>query len=89
MLKGSPRLLLLLSVVYICYLGIYRLFLHPLRKVPGPWYAAVSYWYEFYHDVIRDGHYVKEYPRLHEKYGPIVRVSPDRVHVDDANYFRE
>lgn len=50
-------------------LVFYRLFLHPLQKVPGPKVAAATGWYEFYHDVILDGHYIKEYPRLHEKYG--------------------
>ena len=47
----------------------YRLFFHPLRKIPGPWYAAATYWYEFYQDVILGGNYVKDYPRIHAKYG--------------------
>jgi hypothetical protein len=85
----APRALITASVAYVCYLVIYRLFFHPLRKIPGPKFAAATYWYEFYQDVILQGHYVKEYPRLHEQYGPIVRVSPDRVHVNDPSYYHE
>lgn len=69
LLGASPQLFLLLSVTSVLYLVIYRLCFHPLRKVPGPWFATVTYWYEFYYDVICDGNYVKQYPRLHEKYG--------------------
>lgn len=50
-------------------LVFYRLFLHPIRNVPGPKVAAATSWYEFYQEVILDGHYIKDYPRLHEKYG--------------------
>ncbi|KAI0835728.1 cytochrome P450, partial [Hypoxylon sp. FL0890] len=77
---------------FSCYslaLTIQRLYFHPLSKIPGPWYARVSYWYEFYQDVILGGNYVKEYPRIHAKYGPVVRVSPDRVHVGDPEFFHE
>jgi len=54
---------------YFLVLVVYRLFFHPLRNIPGPRIAAATSWYEFYQDVILVGHYVKEYPVLHEKYG--------------------
>ena len=56
-------------IVYSVILVAHRLFFHPLRKIPGPWYAAASTWYEFYQDVVLVGHYVKEYPNMHAKYG--------------------
>lgn len=56
-------------VLYSFVLVTYRLFFHPLRKIPGPWLAAGTTWYEFYQDVILGGHYVKEYPKIHAKYG--------------------
>jgi hypothetical protein len=95
-------------IVYTCCLVIWRLFFHPLRKIPGPKLAAITYWYEFYQDVILQGNYVKVYPDLHKQYGtmsaldinvsnyrltlstgPVVRVSPDRVHINDPEYFHE
>ncbi|KAI8168113.1 Cytochrome P450 monooxygenase BOT1 [Colletotrichum sp. SAR 10_70] len=59
------------------------------RKIPGPWYAAATSWYEFYYDVVLDGQLVRQYPILHEKYGPVIRISPDRIHVSDPSFFRE
>lgn len=47
----------------------YNLFLHPLRKVPGPRLAAMSSCYEFYYDVYQSGIYLKEIKRLHSIYG--------------------
>ncbi|KAF5979671.1 trichodiene oxygenase [Fusarium coicis] len=73
---------------WLC-LVFYRLFLHPLRNVLGPKIAAVTSWYEFYQDVILDGHYIKDYPKLHEKCGPIVRMSPNRVHINDPNFYHK
>ncbi|OTA98483.1 hypothetical protein M426DRAFT_109717 [Hypoxylon sp. CI-4A] len=74
---------------YALVLTAQRLWLHPLSKIPGPWYARTTYWYEFYQDVILGGNYVKDYHRIHMKYGPVIRVSPDRVHVNDPEFFHE
>ena len=66
------RVLLTITAALTLYsssLIIYRLFIHPLRKIPGPWYVAATSWYEFYQDVVLGGNYVKEYPRLHARYG--------------------
>lgn len=69
LLDYAPRILVLGSILYALGLVVYRLFFHPLRKIPGPWYAAATFWYEFYQDVILEGNYVKHYPALHAKYG--------------------
>lgn len=42
---------------------------HPLRQIPGPKLAAMSYIYEFYFDFIKWGRYTTEIRRLHEVYG--------------------
>ncbi|KAK2589501.1 hypothetical protein QQS21_012822 [Conoideocrella luteorostrata] len=68
---------------------IYRLTLHPLAKFPGPRIAAATKWYEFFFDVCKGegGQYAWEIQRMHEKYGPIIRINPDEIHIKDSSYF--
>jgi hypothetical protein len=60
--------LLYLFVLTILTTIIARLWLHPLKKIPGPWIAAVTSGYDFYYNVIRDGTYIHQFPRLHKEY---------------------
>jgi hypothetical protein len=48
---------------------IYRLYFHPLAKFPGPKLAAITLWYETYHDVLNRGKYVFKIKEMHKKYG--------------------
>ncbi|KAK3344487.1 cytochrome P450 [Lasiosphaeria hispida] len=54
----------------------YRLF-HPLRSVPGPWLNSISELPAAFNLVRGDQH--TYYRSLHEKYGPVVRVSPNEL----------
>ena len=56
----------LLPVFAKCF---YNLYLHPLKDFPGPKLAAVGGLYEFWFDVVKDGQYLWEIERMHEKYG--------------------
>ncbi|KAJ5575191.1 benzoate 4-monooxygenase cytochrome P450 [Penicillium hetheringtonii] len=76
-------------VAYLIARTIYRLFFHPLSGFPGPKFAAISFLPEFYYDVIRRGMYIWEVERMHEEYGPIVRINPRELHVKDPFYFDE
>jgi hypothetical protein len=67
-------------VVYIACLSIYRRFFHPLAKVPGPFLPAVTKLYQTFYN----GRYYLQIEKLHQKYGPIVRINPDEVHLADA-----
>ena len=71
--------LILVAVVWIVGFIITRLYFHPLSKFPGPRVAALTRWYEFYHDVLRDGTYVKYYPELHNKLGEYSLNAPSGV----------
>ncbi|PYH89584.1 cytochrome P450 [Aspergillus ellipticus CBS 707.79] len=39
----------------------------------------------FYHDVVRDGQYVWAVRDMHQQYGPVVRIRPDAIHVNDPH----
>ncbi|KAL3485049.1 cytochrome P450 [Aspergillus germanicus] len=61
--------------VFLTFRTIYRLYLHPLSK--------------FYYDVILGGLYCWELKRMHEKYGPVVRINPRQVHILDPDFYDE
>ncbi len=58
-----------LSVVYAVFKGVYNLYFHPLRKIPGPKMAALCSWYDFYFDIVRGGEYLWKIEKMHEEYG--------------------
>ncbi|KAK0611290.1 cytochrome P450 CYP682H1 [Immersiella caudata] len=68
--------------------SIYRLFLGPLSKFPGPKIAALTSLYEAYYDCYKDGggRYYIEINRMHDEYGPIVRINPWELHIRDPNW---
>jgi cytochrome P450 len=80
-----PLMLTIASV--ILYLAIKNLILSPLAGFPGPWLAAFTRWYETYFDVFCDGQFMYEIQRLHTIYGPVVRISPNEIHVNNADFY--
>ncbi|KAK4223161.1 cytochrome P450 [Podospora fimiseda] len=66
--------------------AIWRLYLSPLAKIPGPKLAGLTFLYEAYYEVILGGQYFKRVAEMHEQYGPIVRVTPDEVHWNDPEF---
>lgn len=57
------------AAVYILGGTIYRLYFSPIARFPGPKLAALTYWYEFYYDVVKDGRYIFQIEKLHKRYG--------------------
>lgn len=79
-----------LYLVYGILLGIYRVTLHPLAHFPGPKLAAATFWYEFYYDLFPHKlRYLWKVEEMHKKYGPIVRINPIHLHINDPNYLEE
>lgn len=66
--------------------AVYRLFLHPLSRIPGPPLAAVTNCWLAYH--VRNGRMLQLGKTLHTKYGPAVRVGPNEVWFNTKDAFR-
>ena len=75
--------------VYTLYGAIYRMYLSPVASFPGPRLAALTFWYEFYYDVIKHGRYTWKIGELHTLYGPIVRINPYEIHIIDPDFYDE
>ncbi|KAJ5367951.1 uncharacterized protein N7496_007711 [Penicillium cataractarum] len=65
-----------LTVAYV----LYNRLVHPLRRIPGPFWASVTPWVQLYHGLKGDRHLWLH--RLHEQYGTHVRVAPNFVSVN-------
>ena len=79
LVSWSSLVLLILGAfaAYIVAGLVYRLYLSPLARFPGPKLAASTYWYECYYDLIKGGRFQRQISMMHEQYGPIVRVNPE------------
>ncbi|KAF4459440.1 benzoate 4-monooxygenase cytochrome p450 [Fusarium albosuccineum] len=79
-----------LWVIYRLLIALYNVSpFHPLAGFPGPKIAAASYAYEAYYDWWRLGRYGHKIRRMHEQYGPIVRINPDELHCSDPYFVDE
>lgn len=67
-------------VLYFFAKCIYNIYFHPLSHIPGPKLAIIGPYLEFYHDVVRDGQYLWEIKKMHEKYG--MRKKMTRIPLD-------
>lgn len=65
----QPWIIALAGAGYLISLAVYRLWLSPLAKFPGPKLAALTLWYELYYDIYCEGQYTFQIIRMHEKYG--------------------
>jgi hypothetical protein len=63
-----------LSIAGVVTTVLYRLYFHPLAKVPGPRLAAATWLYEIYFDLFLGGKFDFEIGRLHEIYGTLPDV---------------
>ena len=67
-----PLTAVFLFLLYLLSLAVYRLVFSPIAKFPGPRLAALSNWYEFYWDVVKQGQFTFHIQELHKKYGEFV-----------------
>jgi hypothetical protein len=67
-LSTSTAVLGAALALYVVVGAVYRLYLSPIAKFPGPKLAALTLWYEFYYDVWLGGQYIWKIRELHEEY---------------------
>ncbi|KAJ5520363.1 hypothetical protein N7463_000816 [Penicillium fimorum] len=71
------------AVAYTLVMVIYRLHFHKLSKFPGPRLAAATGLYEIYFSAWGPGIFECEIENMHRKFGPVVRITPDEVHIQE------
>ncbi|KAF4334738.1 cytochrome P450 monooxygenase [Fusarium beomiforme] len=80
---------ILATVCYAIYVAIYRLYLSPLAHFPGPKLAALTGWVEVWYDIVIGGQFTMQIEKWHKKYGPIIRIKPNEVHISDPDFYNE
>jgi hypothetical protein len=92
-MAGTLQALGLCSGVIVLYglvLVIYRLFLHPLSRFPGPKITAATKWYEAYFDLVKQpgGQFMYEIDHMHEVYGKseLLTLGVRRVNTTDRTH---
>jgi hypothetical protein len=87
---SGPEAILSTSLAGLSYLVgvfgstlVYRLFVSPLNRFPGPWPAKISNFYMSSKLGNSDAFY--QLQALHEKYGPIVRIGSNDLSIINAD----
>ncbi|CEJ60091.1 hypothetical protein PMG11_08677 [Penicillium brasilianum] len=79
-------LFLLLPVLFLVLqllLRLSRALFSPLKAIPGPfWTRFTSLWY---FSRVRHGQFEHENIKLHQQYGPIVRIAPNQYSISDIS----
>ncbi|KAJ4263547.1 hypothetical protein NW762_006366 [Fusarium torreyae] len=80
----------LLVAVYFLSTAIYQVNFHPLAPYNGSYVAAISSsWYEWYWNYLLNGRMLFEIERLHQLHGPVVRIGPNDLSVNDPEVFMD
>lgn len=79
-------ILLLWTAFAFVYVAYYKLF-HPLAKYPGPFWASLTDLWSLRLSVAGD--WPQRMNELHARYGPIVRIAPNEVAIDDPRAIKD
>lgn len=80
-LPCKPWLLFLVPGTILLLVSFYRIFFHPLRRIPGPFAAKFT---ELWRTTkYAKGNWHQDILDLHRQYGPVVRVSPNEISIVD------
>jgi hypothetical protein len=81
-LQATTLFLTFWSSLWI-YIGLYRVFFHPLRKYPGPPGASLSKWWTVNKVVTTRWHYYRVQQEMQKQYGDYVRTGPRELTIFD------
>ncbi|KAF6807631.1 cytochrome p450 [Colletotrichum sojae] len=76
-----------LAFIYVFAYAFYNLFLHPLRRFPGPLSMRASRWPFCYK--LLTGTLPYDMLDLHNRYGPVVRIAPDELAFHDSRAWKD
>jgi cytochrome P450 len=79
--------LAVLTAGWIIYTAVYNLYFHPLAKYPGPRLNAISPIPAII-GLLR-GRIALDVKKMHDKYGPVVRVAPTELSFNGANAWED
>ena len=71
----TSNVLFLLGSLFLAWLGLklyqgfYNVYLHPLKKFPGPLGAQLTAWYKTYIEVVKKENMTDALYRLHKQFG--------------------
>ncbi|KAI2632218.1 cytochrome P450 [Hypoxylon sp. NC1633] len=65
----------------------YNIFLHPLRKFPGPLAGRATHLWHL--SKILSGNLPQTIKQLHDKYGPVVRIAPDELSFIESEAWKD
>ncbi|KAF1950207.1 cytochrome P450 [Byssothecium circinans] len=78
---------LALIIIHVVGKAIYNVTLHPLAKIRGPWLRSMFSFPGIWGKLM--GRYVRDVNAIHQKYGPVVRISPDAVSFATAEAWKD
>lgn len=79
----QPSSVAALLFSYVLITIIYRIFFHPLHRIPGPFLAKFTELWRTRKYLAGNWH--SDILDLHRKYGPVVRLSPNEVSFVDKD----
>lgn len=88
-LSGASALSLAIAGILVFAVSriLYNVYLHPLRRFPGPFVhraTRLAFLYRF-----MKGTLPKDMLALHDKYGPVVRIAPNELAFNDPTAWRD
>jgi len=73
----SPLYLSAAAFAWLAMIALYRRFLHPLAKIPGPFLAAITHFYIVYFNLFNGkSQFYLQVEKLHEEYGKQLGLHP-------------